>query len=89
MTRYTLHPQVGLRTEAVGALAYHYGNRRLTFLDDDRLVDVVRHGNEHTDVETALAAAGVPEPHWATYLRALDRLVASDVVRREDGTAAT
>ncbi len=27
-----LHPQVALRPEPFGALAYHYGNRRLIFL---------------------------------------------------------
>ncbi|MCY7299756.1 MAG: mycofactocin biosynthesis chaperone MftB, partial [Ilumatobacteraceae bacterium] len=27
-----LHPQVALRPEPFGALAYHYGNRRLVFL---------------------------------------------------------
>ncbi|MCX6513169.1 MAG: mycofactocin biosynthesis chaperone MftB [Actinobacteria bacterium] len=27
-----LHPEVALRDESFGALAYHYGNRRLVFL---------------------------------------------------------
>jgi hypothetical protein len=27
-----LHPQVALRPEPFGALAYHYGNRKLVFL---------------------------------------------------------
>ena len=30
---YALHPQLALRPERFGALAYHYGNRRLTFLN--------------------------------------------------------
>jgi len=29
---WELHPQVALRPEPFGALAYHYGNRRLTFV---------------------------------------------------------
>jgi mycofactocin biosynthesis protein MftB len=30
--RLMLHPQVALRPEPFGALAYHYGNRKLVFL---------------------------------------------------------
>ena len=30
--RWRLHPRVALRPEPFGALAYHYGNRRLIFL---------------------------------------------------------
>ena len=29
---WQLNPQVALRDESFGALAYHYGNRRLVFL---------------------------------------------------------
>jgi putative mycofactocin binding protein MftB len=39
---YELHPDVALRPEPFGALAYHYGNRRLTFLRSHELVDLVR-----------------------------------------------
>ena len=60
MPGYTLHPQVGLRPEQFGALAYHYGNRRLTFLNDERLVAVVRTAAEHADLDTALAVACSP-----------------------------
>ena len=28
-----MHPQVALRDESFGALAYHYGTRRLLFLE--------------------------------------------------------
>ena len=80
MTRYALHPQVGLRDEAFGALAYHYGNRRLTFLNDDRLVNVVRTVADYDDVDDALAAAGVDERQRPAYRAALARLVASEVV---------
>ena len=36
---YRLHPQVALRDERFGALAYHYGNRRLIFLRSRELVE--------------------------------------------------
>jgi putative mycofactocin binding protein MftB len=84
MTRYVLHPQVGLRDEEFGALAYHYGNRRLTFLNDTRLVDVVRRGSDHADVDAALSAAAVPEQQWPAFRAALARLAESEVVVAAD-----
>ena len=38
---YEKHPQVAIRPESFGALAYHYGNRRLVFLKAPALVTVV------------------------------------------------
>jgi mycofactocin biosynthesis protein MftB len=83
MTRYALHPQVGLRDETFGALAYHYGNRRLTFLNDARLVTVVRTAAEHDDIDSALAAAGVPEQQRSAYLAALRRLHEAEILTCE------
>lgn len=79
--RYALHPQVGLRPEGFGALAYHYGNRRLTFLGDAKLVEVVRTAHEYDDIDGALTAAGVPETNWPAYRTALARLAESEVLR--------
>jgi len=75
-----LHPQVGLREERFGALAYHYGNRRLTFLNDERLLTVVRTAADYDDVTEALVAAGVPAEQHAGYLVALGRLVDAEVL---------
>ena len=54
-------PSVALRPEPFGALAYHFGNRKLTFLKRPELVAVVRALAEQPDVRAALVAAGVPE----------------------------
>ena len=78
--RYALHPQVGIRPERFGALAYHYGNRRLTFLGDDKLLAVVRTAHDYDDIDAAFTAADVPPAQWPAYRRALDRLVAAEVV---------
>ena len=83
MTRYALHPQVGLRDERFGALAYHYGNRRLTFLNDARLVAVVRSAADHDDIADALVAAGVPEQQRPAYLTALARLHDAEILTCE------
>ena len=80
MTRYALHPQVGLRDEAFGALAYHYGNRRLTFLNDDALVAAVRSASLAVDVDAALADAGVTDEQRGAYRIALARLVDAEVL---------
>jgi mycofactocin biosynthesis protein MftB len=83
VTHYALHPQVGLRDEQFGALAYHYGNRRLTFLNDARLVAVVRTAADHADVDDALAAAGVPEHQRSAYRVALERLRDAEILTCE------
>ena len=80
MTGYALHPQVGLREEAFGALAYHYGNRRLTFLNDDLLVAAIRSDALRDDVDEALLGAGVPERQRSAYKLALARLAAAEVL---------
>jgi mycofactocin biosynthesis protein MftB len=81
---YALHPQVGLRDEQFGALAYHYGNRRLTFLNDARLVGVVRTVGEYDDVNAALDAADVPADARPAYLAAIARLCHAEVLVARD-----
>ena len=88
---WTLSPAVALRPEPFGALAYHFGNRKLTFLKTPALVAVVRALAGHPDVRSALVAAGVPGSQHAAYAKALEGLAASDMVRprvaREDVVA--
>ena len=75
-----LHPQVALRPEPFGALAYHYGNRRLVFLKHPDVVSVVCELESHDSVGATLAACGVAERRWPTFVKALDSLHESDVV---------
>ncbi|MDI2030169.1 mycofactocin biosynthesis chaperone MftB [Saccharopolyspora sp. TS4A08] len=79
---WTLSPAVALRPEPFGALAYHFGNRKLTFLKRPELVEVVRGLAEHPDVRCALAAAGIPERHHPAYAAALRGLATADMIRR-------
>ena len=76
---WRLNPQVALRDEAFGALAYHYGNRRLVFLKSRTLVDLVSSLEEYPSAEDAIGAL-VPEGQRASYRRALARLAASEVI---------
>ncbi|HWD53942.1 MAG TPA: mycofactocin biosynthesis chaperone MftB [Acidimicrobiales bacterium] len=76
---WRLNPQVALRDESFGALAYHYGNRRLVFLKSRTLVTLVSSLAEYPSATAALAAC-VPEGSRAAYARALARLAASEVI---------
>ena len=80
---WALSPAVALRPEPFGALAYHFGNRKLVFLKAPALVTVVRGLEDAADVRSALVAAGVPEAGWAAYLAALEGLAASDMIQRK------
>ena len=83
-----MHPQVSLRRESFGALAYHYGNRRLSFLKSPRLAEVVAHLAEHPDSEAACRAAGVEAGEMPAYRRALAALAAKEmIVPREMASA--
>ncbi len=79
---YELHPDVALRSEPFGALAYHYGNRRLTFLRSLDLVRLVGELAHHGSVADSLAALEIDEARGAGLIRALASLAQSDVVRR-------
>ncbi|HUE58317.1 MAG TPA: mycofactocin biosynthesis chaperone MftB [Acidimicrobiales bacterium] len=74
--RYQLDPDVALRPEPFGALAYHYGSRRLTFLRSRLLADLVRELDQHESVEAALEAL-VPQSGRASYRKALASLADS------------
>jgi putative mycofactocin binding protein MftB len=76
---WRLNPQVALRDEAFGALAYHYGNRRLVFLKSRTLVELVSSLDDHPSAAEAIAAH-VPAEGRAAYTRALARLAASEVI---------
>jgi putative mycofactocin binding protein MftB len=70
---------VALRDEAFGALAYHYGNRRLVFLKSRLLVALVTALETYPTGSAALDAL-VPGAHRARYERALGRLADSGVI---------
>ena len=78
---WELSPSVALRPETFGAMAYHFGNRRLTFLKRPELVSVVRALADQPDARAALAHAGVPAARWPAYAEALRSLAAADMIR--------
>jgi len=82
---YRLNPAATLRPEPFGALAYHFGNRRLSFLKSRQLVAVVRLLERHDSAAGALDAAGVPVQHWGRYAAALSTLAESEVIDERQG----
>jgi putative mycofactocin binding protein MftB len=85
---WTLAPSVALRPEPFGALAYHFGNRRLTFLKRPELVRVVRALASERDVRSAMRSAGIRDAEQPAYVAALEGLAAADMIRRRHDGAA-
>ena len=81
---WRLHPQVSVRPERFGALLYHFGTRRLSFLKNQRVLTVVRSLADHPSARAACAAAGVPSGDLMHYARALQALAASQMIRKRE-----
>ena len=80
-TPLQLDPQVALRPEPFGALAYHYGTRRLVFLKDPDVVAVARALDAHPSLSAALRACNVAESRWPSFAKAFASLNESEIVR--------
>jgi putative mycofactocin binding protein MftB len=77
---WQLGRQVALRPEPFGALAYHFGTRRLSFLKSRALVGLVESLERHGSAREAVAAAGVPGPELPAYESALARLADTGMI---------
>jgi len=77
---YRLHRQAELRDEPFGALAYHFGTRRLSFLKAPLLVDVVRALGDSVSVNAALERCAVPDAQRPAILQALAGLAESQMI---------
>src|SRR5206468_1959834 len=71
---------VALRPEPFGALVYHFGNRKLSFLKSQTLVAVVQSLADHPTAADALTACGVPETQRPAYVKALADLARSQMI---------
>ena len=79
---WMLHPSVSVRPEPFGALLYHFGNRRLSFLKTRQLLDVVQGLDAAPDARTACLDAGVSPAQLPVLARALASLAAGGSIRR-------
>jgi putative mycofactocin binding protein MftB len=77
---WALHEQVSLRPEPFGALAYHFGTRRLSFLKSRKLLAVVQALAEQPTGGDACRAAGVSEAELPAYASALETLAQTGMI---------
>jgi putative mycofactocin binding protein MftB len=77
---WALSPQVSIRPERFGALLYHFGTRRLSFLKSTTLLAVVTGLADHDTARAACAAAGVTDSELSSYRAALATLAASAMI---------
>ncbi len=79
---WRLDERVSVRPERFGALLYHFGTRRLSFLKSPVLLTVVRGLAEQPSARAACAHAGVPAEQLPRYRAALAALATSRMIRR-------
>ena len=77
---WRLHPQVSIRPERFGALLYHFGTRRLSFVKHPKLLTVLSALAEQPSARTACATAGVETAELASYRTALATLAGSSMI---------
>lgn len=82
---WRLHPQVAVRPEPFGALLYHFGTRKLSFLKNRTMLTVVQSLADHGDVRSACRAAGVEDSAQHPYLQALGMLAGSSMLVPQEG----
>jgi putative mycofactocin binding protein MftB len=77
---WRLHSQVSVRPERFGALLYHFGTRRLSFLKSPALLAVVSSLDSEPSARAACAAAGVTAGELPAYASALATLAAGSMI---------
>jgi putative mycofactocin binding protein MftB len=77
---WQLHPQVSIRPERFGALLYHFGTRKLSFLKSPALLDVVNALGASATARAACAGAGVTDAQLPSYRSALATLASSQMI---------
>jgi putative mycofactocin binding protein MftB len=80
----TLDPQVAVRPEPFGALAYHYGNRKLIFLKHPDVIRVVQALDGNNTLARTLAACDIAEARWPAFTKALTSLTESGMLHEQD-----
>jgi putative mycofactocin binding protein MftB len=78
---WQLHPQVSVRPERFGALLYHFGTRRLSFLKSPELLTVVKTLGDAPSAREACRRAGLVQAELPAYATALQTLATSQMIR--------
>ena len=72
--------RVAVRPEPFGALLYHFGTRRLSFLKSPALLAVVSNLASQPSARAACAEAGIEPAELPAYTTALGTLAASQMI---------
>lgn len=78
---YRLHPDVAVRREGFGALAYHYGTRRLSLLQGAHILHLLDTLDRFDSAAAALDALNLPDRTRVSYAGALARLAETGFIR--------
>lgn len=77
---WDIRPKVSVRPEPFGALLYHFGTRRLSFLKDRTLLAVVQGLATAPTARDACTSAGIAAGDLPRCQRALEMLAHSSMV---------
>jgi putative mycofactocin binding protein MftB len=77
---WDLHPQAAIRPEPFGALLYHFGTRKLSFVKDLTLLAVIQALADQPSARAACAAVGVPVADLPRFAAALAELAGSSMI---------
>ena len=77
---WAVSPRVAVRPEPFGALLYHFGTRKLSFLKNLVVVELVQSLADHPSADAAMEAAGIADSDRAMYLQALTALAESGML---------
>ena len=80
-----LHPQVALRPEPFGALAYHYDTRRLVLVKHPDLVRVLDALADHATVADTLHACEIDPSRHTSFAAAVDSMLDSEMLHDRVG----
>lgn len=81
---WALDPLVSVRPERFGAMLYHFGTRRLSFIKDRRLLLVLEQLAGASTARAACKSARVGAGELPAFERALSRLVATEMLQEGD-----
>lgn len=77
---WDVSPRVSVRPEPFGALLYHFGTRKLSFLKDRVLLQIVTSLADAPSARAACESAGVSAADLPKYARALNTLATSSML---------
>ena len=84
-TRVRLSSSVAVRPESFGALLYDYDTRRLSFIKDRRLAEILHAIDQHGRTDAAFEACHVTDIEAEPYVHAIEQLLAMGVLSAEEG----